>query len=765
MRTLLTGSLFALALLVAACGGGGKSGMLPTLGGNASGGNQSSAANGKAAMVLYIPPPSKQDARKPLYISPGTQSFGVLAVSATSTATPDVTNEQIFPVATPSPCAAASGGGLTCTLNVTAPIGLDVFYVGAYATTSPGPHAIPIAEYIATGVNVSVSPSPGATPLSFTLNGVVYQVAITVASPDPGNTPNTQVFPAGVASQTYPLGIAAYDSSGNQILLDPTTPFADPIVIEASPASGGVGLETAGPSQCTSGAAASARRRMLTPFSGGSATVTIACAADLTNVEFGYDGTTTPDPNDHVVDTFTIASTTQVGPSPAPSPANVVLESNVIPYQIPLSAQTPNNALLTTLSNGQLLYIVNVDTAALDTGLIGTFAPSTATLSTPVTLNGVEVPSAMAVAPNGTFFVVDSQATISCWSSASSALSGALPAANTIIPPADPNGYVPQLYALTVDSANNVWAVGYEYQSGISQDYATYFPAAGGCNASPAFSAYVTLNGDTYDSSPFITPLNNGMVFSSQSGYGMYTATTTNAGGSVNRITPALGSGSNGGGVATGANGTVYASFFDYGSTGDLETLPSGGSSLSSLLTLVPTSPVSGVGPAPYGMSVFSLNGVPDRLAYADDDFYALGVVGNLTTTPATMLISLPNVYEVYQTTHNSKGGEYIMYEDSNDNMYLTRAIETTTWNVPVTSIATGVCGSLGLMSLNQRAPSSGPFTFAFPNGGSNTAVPGAYNDQVLSPPSNGTPFPVTVTDAGGRTETFTMTVTNNESC
>ena len=764
MRTLLTGSLFALALLVAACGGGGRSGVIPALGGGSSGGNPSSSTNGKAAMVLYIPPPSRQDARKPFYISPGTQSFGVLAVSVTSTATPNVTNEQIFPVATPSPCAAASGGGLSCTFTVTAPIGLDVFYVAAYAAENPGPNAVPISQYVATGVNVSASPSPGATPLSFTLNGVVYQVDVTVPTPGPGSTeaPNTFLFPAGVASQPQPLTIAAYDSSGNQILLDPTTPFAGSITVEVSPAGGGVGLETIGPSQCATAAPASTRRRAQQFPVGAPESVTLDCASDLTNVEFGYDGTTTPDPNDHVVDTFTIASTTQRG-NPTPSPANVLLESNVIPYQIPLGGSYPNDAFLTTLSNGQLLYLVNIDSEG-DEGLIGTFTPSTATLTAPVTLNGVEYPSEMAVAPNGTFFVVDDDETIDCWSTVTSALSGAAPSAS-FTPPPDPYEYVPDIYALTVDSANNVWAVGFEYYSETYQDYATYFPAASGCNATPTFGAYIALNGDTDDSSTFITPLNGGgMAYASQDGYGLYTATTANAGGSVNSITPALGSDSEAGGIGTGANGTVYSAFYNYDSPGDIETLPSGGSSLTSLLSLVPTSPVNSYGPAPYGLSVFSLNGVADRISYADDNFYALGIIGNLSTTPTSMLISLPNVYSVYQTTHNDHGGEYIIYEDGNDNMYLTRAIQTTTWNVPNTSIATGACGDVALMSINQRAPSSGPFTLGFPSGGSATPVPGAQNDQALSPPGSGA-FPVTVTDAHGRTESYSVTATNNEGC
>src|ERR1700685_2058099 len=123
MRTLLTGSLFALAVLVAACGGGGKSSVLPNAANPGSANQPPATKTANATIVLNIPPPSRQASRRPFYVSPGTQSLGALAVLATSTETPSPTNLTIYPVATPSPCAAASGGGYTCTLTVSAPIG------------------------------------------------------------------------------------------------------------------------------------------------------------------------------------------------------------------------------------------------------------------------------------------------------------------------------------------------------------------------------------------------------------------------------------------------------------------------------------------------------------------------------------------------------------------------------------------------------------------------------------------------------------------
>ncbi len=84
MRLRLAFALFALAVFGAACGGGGKSGVIPS-GGNPGGNLPSSAKTTNAVLVLNIPAPNRQVSRRPFYVSPGTQSLGVLVVPATST--------------------------------------------------------------------------------------------------------------------------------------------------------------------------------------------------------------------------------------------------------------------------------------------------------------------------------------------------------------------------------------------------------------------------------------------------------------------------------------------------------------------------------------------------------------------------------------------------------------------------------------------------------------------------------------------------------
>ena len=473
MRISFPGLAFALVVLAAACSGGGHS-VVPVT--NAGTGNAASGPSAHAVMVLFVPPAAKQAARKPFYISSATQSFGVLAVPVSSTETPTPSNLQFFPVATPSPCAVASGGGYTCTLNVTAPVGSDIFYIGAFASPSPGPNAIPLSEFASGAVTVSLSPAPGATPLSFTLNGVVYSVAITVPSPDVGNTPNTQILPAGTPSATWPLGITAYDSAGNVIAADPTNVFVDPIAITLSPSGAGIWLSTTG-ATCSSGSASA---------------VTISCAGDLGHVQFSYNGMTSPDPNDHVTDTFTIANATQVA-SPSPSPATIKLASNVVTWPITTSGAGTYQSYLLQIASGALLYASYGPSG----NIIGTFDPSNNTVSAPATIGGVTELTAIAINAAGNVWIADNQSTINCFNSVANAESGSSPVFSTPVQPLAPSEDTLTIFSIAVDNAGNLWYVGAD--TGSYQTYAGYFSAASCTSPGTNPVAQYTLTGDSYD--------------------------------------------------------------------------------------------------------------------------------------------------------------------------------------------------------------------------------------------------------------------------
>jgi len=681
-----------------------------------------------------------------------TEYKGVLAVSVNSTATPNVVNEQIFPVTTPSPCAAASAGGYTCTLEVTAPIGVDDFYIGAYATTSPGPNAIPLSSYVATGITVSLSPSPGASPLSFTLNGVVYKVAVTVPSPDPGNTPNTQIFPAGAASASWPLGITAYDSSNTPILTNVTNTFANPIAIAVSPANGEVNLSLNGATCST----------------GGGAAVAIDCAADLNHVQFAYNGTTTPDPNDHVVDKFTISSATQVA-SPAPSPANVALSSNVLSWTLGPNDQQLYDGQLQRNASGQLVYIA---ADGDEDNYVGTFDPSTQTVVNSGTLNGVTYAGAFALDSSGTFWLADTgvPGVLDCWPSVASAASGAAPTVSDITP-YTPGGDEIAVTNVAVDAANNIWYVGYDSGSSCEEcgarrrdippidayySYAGYIPATAcnnSVNVTPTATAF--LYNDLDDFEPFIAPLNtasgNGVFVNSNEGHGSYVITTSS--GTVNPVTSQLNEGlGDGYGAAVDGAGTAYAAFYAT-STVDIESMPTSGSAFNTLLGLPPTTsgfPSSGV----WGIDAFSPTaGAADRIDYADEDYQALGLVESVQASPMPLLATVPNADYALWATHSAKGGEYMLYLDNTGNLDLARVIPTTTWSVPNAQLgALGCNNSYFLLSIVERG-SSAPFAVTYsPAPLSSSPLPGSAHNYYVETSGN---FTATVTDSGGRSESY----------
>jgi hypothetical protein len=765
MRGLFAGTLFALALVLAACGGGGNSGVPPLAAGNP-GSNQPSTKTTHANIALYVPPPSRQQTRKPFYISSGTQSFGVLAVAATSTESPNPVNMQIFPVATPSPCAVVSGGGYQCTLSVTAPIGNDIFYIGAFATASPNANAVPLSEFATGQITVSASPNPNATPLSFTLNGVVYRVAVTVPSPDPGNTPNTQVFPAGTSSASWPLGITAYDSSGNVIASDPTNVFADPIVVTVSPADGAVGLVLS--SQCGSNNA-SARRRM-TAFSGGSASVSITCAADLNNVQFGYTGLTTPDPSDHVVDTFTISTVTQMA-SPAPSPATVALSSNVLSWQLGPNDQEIEDGMLQRTSSGQFVYIA----ADNDGGnFIGTFDPSTAATTTG-NLSNVEFAGGFAIDGSGTLWLADtSEGVLDCWPSVASAVSGAPPTGNPIAP-TTPGGDEIVVTGVAVDAANNIWYVGYDNDecgedcgarrrfdipsTDPGYSYAGFIPATPCNSVNPLPVASVFLTDDLSDYDPFIAPLNsasgNGVFVNSNAGTGTYAITTSSS--TVNPVNSQLDGGeSTGVGAAVDGAGTAYAAF-SANSTADIESMPAGGATFNTLLGLPPTTAETYPAPEVWGIDVFSPSGgAADRIDYADYDYQALGMVESVPASPMPMLATVPNASYALWASHSAKGGEYLLYLDASANLDLARVIPTTTWSVPTTQLAATGCSGYFLLNVLERGDTGAPFnvTYSPAPSVSSAPLPGTDHDYFLQASGN---FTATVTDSGGRTESYAI--------
>jgi hypothetical protein len=728
MRLFAPGLLFALALILAACGGGGHTSVIPvatsTPAVTQSPGNLQSA---RTAMRLYVPPPAQQEAKHKFYVSSGTQSFAIAALPASDPSPPTLSQVQVFPVATPSPCAAASGGGLTCTFNVTAPVGTDVFYLAAFATASPGPSSEPLSSYVSGPVTVSLSPAPNATPLSFSMNGVVYTVAITVPSPDPSNTPNTQVLIAGVAASPLPLGITPYDASGNAIL---GGAFDGPLSIELTPTTMGVSFGLAA-SKCS-------------PASSATATgVQIACAADLNGVTVAYNGTIAYDTNDNVLDRATITANQ---PAPSPTPAYVALAANVINYQINTTANAYQEIFLQALANGNVAYMLPIFSS--NPAVYGVLNPTTGAV-TQIPL-GTAAPAQFYTASDGSIWVADTTLNaITCFGPA-----GGNPQATITLTDPVPNALTP--YALTIDGAGNLWYFGYDAVA--AANYVGYFPATAACGHPSGNSAVAQFQATSpypeSGSNTFMAPYASGGVAIDEQGTGAFYVATTSG---ITALNPGFSIGNGfGGGVAIDGTSKTYAAF-DNTSIAYLSTLPAGGSTLTQYLTLPSSYPgaLAGFGPG----SSF------DRLAWSESyDGGALGVIEGVNgSSPLASLIVLPNPefpQPFPNVVYSTSGDPLIGYENlANATMAVSRAILTTTWSVPVTTTQGGY------FSIDERGD-SGPFTVT-PAGTPPSCYTGVTpltgTDHVFNIGTNlsgsgGTcTVPLTIVDKNGRSQTVTI--------
>jgi hypothetical protein len=727
--------LFVLAALLVACGGGGKSGLLPGTtqqpGAGAPGTGQKGAR--QLAVLLNIPPANQQSrARRPFFISPNTQSI-VFAVVPNGSGTPTPAQEQVFPVTTPSPCATTGAGGETCTFSVAAPFGTDIFYVATFSVPSPSASSTPLASFVSGAIAIG-SPAPGVTPspIAFALNGIVANVAITVPSPDPNNTPNTQVLTAGVSTMPSPLGITPYDSSGAAILSDA---FLAPLVLNVTPAGDGVGL--------TLNATCAGATSFATP----SPVVDVFCASDLANVKYSYNGGITADSSDHIVDTFAV--TAEQTASPAPSPANIVLASNV---QTSAFGTSPayNAGYLQALPNNVIAYMLM--STSLTTAEYGTINVSTGTGSAPVTLNGT-TPSGFYAMSDGSIWVSDEvNDELLCFPA------GGGTATSTV----SLSGFMTYASDVTYDGSK-IWASGNIVPSPSpipSPDAVAFAPITGTCTTGALASTI--LPGDTYpDNSLLMAPQSAGGVLID--GLNDGGAWTVNASGGATQLNPGFTPGSGfGGGVGIDGTGVGYFLFNDDGAA-FIMNLPSGGSSLSQLLNV-------NNGNTYAGLAAFGPNsGAADRIGYADKQNGVLGVVeGPNGATPVTILTTLGDAeFPVYGQTVaiSTKGAGYVIYLDLTSNaVTLARTEFTTTWRVPITTLPLS-----NILSIDERGD-SGPFTLTAAG-----TPPSCYTGSSVVTPTdhsfslgNNTSSPCTVTlqikDKNSRSQTVTVTLQGEDT-
>ncbi len=193
MKRLSLISLTAAALLIAGCGGGG--GSLPSSGNGGGAGPITPQTKTTLTFSIRISPSSStsNSKRTPNYVSPGTQSLGIV-----------VTNQG----ASPSPAqyvnlssCTTSSGTTTCQATVAALPGLDTIAISAYSGASGA------GSLLGSGsIQYQVQPGTNNVTSPLTINGEVASIALT---PVLGNLP---------LGQSTQVTAVAKDASGNIIV-------------------------------------------------------------------------------------------------------------------------------------------------------------------------------------------------------------------------------------------------------------------------------------------------------------------------------------------------------------------------------------------------------------------------------------------------------------------------------------------------------------------------------------------------------------------
>ncbi|TAM75474.1 hypothetical protein EPN44_08425 [bacterium] len=142
------------------------------------------------ATVRILVPRDVRHPRRPAYVSSATSSLSISVNGATA----------IIALLTPSsPGCVSSAQGLSCTVGVDAPVGLDTFAVAAMDQSSNTLSRAVVPATITAGQ---------ANTIPLTLDGVVAQIVVTLPSPGP---------PEGVAT-SVPVLVTAKDADGNAIV-------------------------------------------------------------------------------------------------------------------------------------------------------------------------------------------------------------------------------------------------------------------------------------------------------------------------------------------------------------------------------------------------------------------------------------------------------------------------------------------------------------------------------------------------------------------
>jgi hypothetical protein len=360
MRHVRTTAALLLGTLLAACGGGGGGGSTaaaPVVVAT------SSAATTSATFSLTIPAAAigTATARAAQSVSPGTKSFVIALTSVNGVASSTSIETDLT-----SPACAATSSGTTCTVQLVAPAGTDIFAVTLYAGTG------------ATGAVLGSVTTPetvvanGSNRIALAVNGVIATLHLFLIA-------SGSVIGSAQTATAY---VVALDATGAEILLPGA--YTAPITVTSSDSTGHVLVAVDGGTPAASVQLASPQDALTVVFNGtgnAQAVTLTAAAAGVTSATATYTVTGSPP-------TATPASVTfaQLGTA---GMQHVTIGGGVAPYLVNgTTASSGSPAISYSVSGTQITLVANG--AASQTFTISDALGETVAL--PVTSSTLTVP-------------------------------------------------------------------------------------------------------------------------------------------------------------------------------------------------------------------------------------------------------------------------------------------------------------------------------------------------------------------------------------
>jgi hypothetical protein len=678
---LLAVALFA-ALAVAAIGAGcsGSPAGPTSLPSTMNGASVESAASKRvgATLSIKVPRRPKHHGRGAKYVSAFTESLTVEVQKVTASPWPSLT-QQTLVVATPAPCTEIAGGALICTFNVKAYVGKNVFTFNEYAQKSPGPQDTPLAT-LASGVTHVGADTPS---LSFTLEGIVNKVVLSVPDPESTLTPvtaNTQPIPIG-SPASFPLEISAQDAAGGTIA---TNDFASPITVSVGTGSA-PGITLALAQKCDGDASTPSK-------------VTLTCASDLNGVTVKYDGTVTASGAFSYKDRASISASPQPG-TPA-VPAAVALTTNSISYQLlpPPASSAPSidisNLALDRVS-GKLVAGVSYNNV---NPVLVEFDPANAAGAVSVPL-GFAVFNVFVDSSEKIWTDDGSSNTMHCFTNISAA-----PSSLSLNDTYGDEVYDPDI---TQDASGNIWYAGEAYSDGGNQP-ATGFTTAD-CSSRSIVAEYLYGSDNGYPYSLALAkpnPLPGVLVpASAYGGVASLYAMDTSVPGASPQPVAAWPSGQAPEAFANDPSYNVYAGTTTSSNYSIVNKIAAGSTSIQTLLSLPPESRA-------YGMSQYSGTGATAQALLPQDDEYVGGaLITPVAATTEPLELPVPFAWGACSTAFDKNGGVWAVCSRTDGSIWATHTIVTSHWSASPNGVVLESSALDFLIAVPELGANSAPFT------------------------------------------------------